>query len=1066
MPDFRRFCALLLFLLGFSLKSLDAADPTGAIVGRVTDPSGAAVVNARITATAPATSLTRDTTSAGDGGYIFPLMPVGAYTLTVEADGFRRSEQRGIEVRANVSVTVPVNLQLGAVSESVTVEANAELVDTRSGTLRQTVDQRKIVDLPLQGRNPATLVLLAAGTVDLGAANARGRGDAFQTSSYPGAQAIASNGARGDGVNYQLDGGANLDHYTNINNPFPNPDALAEFSVQTNNYTAEYGRTYGAIVNIVTKSGTNQMHGSAFEFIRNGALNARNFFAPVGDKLKRNQFGGSLGGPIVRDKLFFFGTYQGTRLRNLAGGNTAFVPTPAQRTGDFSSIPRQLLDPDSQQPFPGNRIPASRLDPVTRKLLPLIPQPTAADGFLTFDRPVKEHENQVMGRIDYNRSAHRLYGRYFYSRYLSAAVSGEQDLVRAFRGTLFFNQSASFSHTYTISPNLFNNAIFSFSQTDGTVTSAAPFAPKDIGVNIASSNPPGLFVTVTGYFSIGTGEPGKFLRKNFHLTDSAHWIRGKQEIAFGGEVMRMRTDLENTFLQNARFRFQGTTFSGNALSDFMVGRVERLNQGGGQYVARRGNVGALFIQDNIRVTSRLNLNLGMRWEPFVPEGDILGRTECYVPGSRSQRFSKAPAGYLYAGDPGCPDGGSKSHWTLLAPRFGFAYALTGQSRTTLRGGWGVFYQPPFVESRIAMSNTAPFSPQFFLFSVPFGNPWAGQTNPFPDQFAPKIPGRDVDFQLPMVGISFQPDWHPARVMSWNLTLEHQLARNLLVRAAYVASQGAYLPYNTNLNPAIFGPGATVANTQQRRPNQDFQTLIRDFSGANSIFNSLQLSLEKRFSHGFSVGANYTFGRSIDYVSFLTALINVNVINPYNARAYRGPSDYNIPHRFVVNYIWDLPSPRGHAVLRHVFGGWQTSGIWNWQSGFPLTMSSGEDRSLTGIGNDNADVISKPSLISGSRGQQILKWFTTESFRPAALGTFGNSGRNILLGPGTFNVDLSALKNIAIHERWRLQYRAEFFNLFNNTQLNNPNTAYTSASFGRITSARDPRVLQMALKLYF
>jgi hypothetical protein len=303
-------------------------------------------------------------------------------------------------------------------------------------------------------------------------------------------------------------------------------------------------------------------------------------------------------------------------------------------------------------------------------------------------------------------------------------------------------------------------------------------------------------------------------------------------------------------------------------------------------------------------------------------------------------------------------------------------------------------------------------------------------------------------------------------MTWNWTLEHQVARDLLLRGAYVGTKGTYLPYNTNLNPAIYGPGATVANTQQRRPNQDFQTLIRDFSGANSIFHSLQLALEKRFSRGFSIGANYTFGRSIDYVSYLTALINTNVINPYDARAYRGPSDFNIPHRLVANYLWDLPYPRAHALLRHVLGGWQTAGIWNWQSGFPLTISSGEDRSLTAMGNDNADVISKPALISGSREQQILKWFTTESFRPAALGTFGNSGRNILPGPGTFNVDFSALKNFAVRERWRLQYRAEFFNFFNNTQLSNPTTSYTSASFGRITSARDPRILQMALKLYF
>jgi hypothetical protein len=474
---------------------VSAVEPTGSIGGRVVDPTGAVVVNAKVTATVLATGLTRETTTAVDGGYIFPLLPAGVYSLAVEASGFSGFEQHGIEVRANVSSTVQITLQVGSATQSVTVEANAELVDTRSGTLRQTVDERRITDVPLQGRNAASLVLLAPGTVDLQTANARGKGDASQSSSYPGIQAISVNGARGDGVNYQLDGGSNLDHYTNVNNPFPNPDALQEFSVQTNNYSAEYGRTYGAVVNIVTKSGTNQFHGNLFEYIRNGALNARNFFAPVGDKLKRNQFGGTFGGRIIKDKLFFFGTYQGMQLANVAGGLTAFVPTAAQRTGDFSSLAQQLVDPTTRQPYPGNRIPTSLLDPVALKLLPLIPLPTGANGFLVFDRVDHEHENQVMGRVDYNLKSHRLYGRYFWTRYPVEPVT--QDLIHAFRGTLFFNQAASVSDTYTVSPNLFNNAIFSYSQTDGTVSSSAPFGMSDIGSLAAQSTPPGIFVTVT-----------------------------------------------------------------------------------------------------------------------------------------------------------------------------------------------------------------------------------------------------------------------------------------------------------------------------------------------------------------------------------------------------------------------------------------------------------------------------------------------------------------------------------------------------------------------------------------
>jgi hypothetical protein len=420
-----------------------AADPTGTIAGTAVDPSGAAVTNAKVSIKNQATGLTRESTTATDGGYLFPLVPVGTYTISVEAQGFRRFEQRGIEVKTDASSALPVTLQLGPVTDAVTVEANAEMVETRSGTLSQVVGQEKIIELPLNGRNAATLVLLAPGTADLNASNARGRGDAIQGATYPGAQAITSNGARSDGINYHLDGGSNIDHYTNVNNPFPNPDALQEFSVQTNNYSAEFGRASGAVVNIVTKSGTNEFHGDVFEFLRNGALNARNFFAARHDALKRNQFGGSAGGPIVRDKLFVFGTYQGTQLRNIQGGLTATVLTPAQRNGDFSSVNRQLVDPVTRQQFPGNQIPRDKFSPAAQKLLPLIPVSNAPDGFLVYDRPVREHEDQFMGRADYNIGKQRLYGRYFYAKFPHDPISGASNLLLADAGFVFFNQSVS-----------------------------------------------------------------------------------------------------------------------------------------------------------------------------------------------------------------------------------------------------------------------------------------------------------------------------------------------------------------------------------------------------------------------------------------------------------------------------------------------------------------------------------------------------------------------------------------------------------------------------------------------
>lgn len=1053
-----------LFILIVVAALVWAADPTGTITGTVTDPTGGAVTNAKITVTALTTGLSRTASTANDGGFVFPLMPVGPYSVAIEVSGFRRFEQRGVEVRADSSTNVPVTLQIGSLAETVTVEANAEMVETRSGTLSQVVGQQKIVELPLNGRNAAALVTLAAGTTDLTTNTARGSGDTQQGATYPGAQSISSNGARADGVNYQLDGGSNIDHYTNVNNPFPNPDALEEFSVQTNNYSAEAGRASGAVVNVVTKSGTNELHGTLFEFLRNGAMNARNFFAPTSDKLKRNQFGGSIGGPIIKDKLFFFGTYQGTQTRNISTGNTTFVLTSAQRAGDFSSLSRQLVNPVTKEPYPGNQIPASQINPVTAKLLPLIPTSSAPDGFLVFDRPLKEHENQFMGRVDYNLTKHRLYSRYFYSKLPRDAVSGAENLVRSTGGRDFFSQSVSVSDTYNASPTLINSLIFSYNYNNGKATSGAPFSLKSIGVDIAGPEPPEINIDVNGFFTMSTGAPGEFKRENYHIADTVHWIVGSHEIAMGGDFLRMKVDLNNSYRQAGRFRFRGTAYSGDARSDFLLGTIERFIQGGGEYAARRGNLGSLFIQDNVRVGRTLVLNLGLRWDPFLPYTDELGRTECFIPGSQSQRFPKAPTGYLFAGDTGCPDGGSEPAWGNFSPRIGFAYNVFGRGRTTLRGGFGMFYQPPFVEAYNNMVDSAPFSPQIFRYGVPFANPYVGIRNPFPAEYAPTPPPSNAEFEKPVLGVSYATDWKPARQLSWNLTIEHQLRQDLLVRGAYVGSKGTHLGINTDVNAARYFPGAENIDADARRPYQDFTQVTQNISGGNSTYNSLQLGLDKRFSHGFTLGANYTFARSLDWVSFLTDLDGINVINPSNMRAYRGLSDFDVKHRFVLNYVWQMPSPSG--VLRPILGGWESSGIWNWQSGFPLNITSGDDRSLTTIGNDQADVVSKPSLTSGSQNDRILKWFTTESFKVAQLGTFGNAGRNILRGPGTFNIDFSAHKNFRITERWNLQYRAEFFNVLNHTNLSNPGTSVTSGGFGRITGAGSPRIIQMALKLRF
>ncbi|MCU1259173.1 MAG: hypothetical protein JWO80_2058, partial [Bryobacterales bacterium] len=769
-----------------------------------------------------------------------------------------------------------------------------------------------------------------------------------------------------------------------------------------------------------------------------------------------------------KDKLFFFGTYQGTQTRNNSFGNSATVPTAAQRNGDFSAISRQLVNPFTGTPFPGNQIPTSLFTPASVKILQLIPSSPRPDGVVYYDLPASERDNQFMTRVDYNLTTHRIYGRYFYSRYGKDIVSGAQNILAAGRGLDLWDQGVSVSDAYTITPRMVNSAIVAYNRNNGTVLSGAPFSFNSLGIPIASTTPPELSLTVTGFFRLNSGHPTEANRHNFDFSDSLHWVVGSHDIAMGGDFMRLNVDLINTYRQNGQYTFKGTSYSGSPLSDFLLGESQKFLQGGGEYSQRRGNLGSLFVQDNYRVSRSLVLNLGLRWDPFIPYSDEKNRTECFLPGQQSQRFPNSPVGYVFAGDRGCPAGGFKSSWTLLAPRVGFAYNVGAKGKTTIRGGWGVFYQPPFAEAFNNMVDSAPFSPQYQFFKVPFMNPYQGAANPFPSQFAPRLPDSNVAFATPLsLAVSYQPNWQPAQVMNWNLTLERQLATDIVVRAGYVGSKGTHLAYNTDVNAPLPSPTATADNEQARRPYQQFQQITQDSSNGNSTYHSLQVAVDKRFSRGVTLSANYTWSKSIDEVSYQTDLCAINIINPYNLGAYRAVSDYNIPQRFVLNYLWQLPSPKG-GLERALLGGWETSAIWTWQSGFPLNIQSGGDYSysLPEVANDQAQVISTPHYTGGSTNQKLAQWFTTSSFTTPASNTFGNAGRNILIGPGTFNVDFSAHKVFTINERFRLQYRAEFFNFFNHSLFNNPDTNVADTTFGRITTSRNPRIVQMALKLLF
>ena len=1066
-----RALVLLACLLFCSVPVL-AQYTTASLGGSVTDESGALVPDARVTVRNVDTGFTQNTSSDTTGAFLFARLPIGRYELRVEKEGFPTYVQAGITLAVNQDATVNVPLKVGALSERVTVEANAELVVTRTATTSQLIDRQRVAELPLNGRLAQSLLNLAAGTVDLGR---NGCIICGQGGVYPGEATASVNGAQRDQVNYQLDAVSHNDTYLNASLPFPNPDAIQEFNLQSGNFSAEYGNAGGGVVNVVTKSGTNELHGSAFDFLRNGALNARNFFAPKQDTLKRNQFGGALGGPVVKDKLFFFGTYQGTRTRIAPAGIISFVPTSAERQGDFSSLSKQLIDPVSKTPVPNNQIPASRINPVSQYFLKWLPLPNGAGRQVTFPgSTVVQTENQFMTKADYNLRKHQISGRYFFTDFDQPSVVPEDNVLAAANtGNAVRLQNVSVIYNYTASPTLLINSTFGLNRQRGGSLSSAPFGFSDAGVKIAGARdsalkaPPELSMSVTGAFGTSTNHLGAFDRGDYTVREVATKILGPHELRFGGEALRVLNHITNTFQMDGSFSFSGE-LSGDGLADFMFGRSSTFSQGGGEFKDLKGTKWTLFLQDNWRVTGNLTLNLGLRWDPYMAPYDRQGRVVCFQPGAKSTRYPNAPVGLIYGGDnhdAGCPVSGMDNSWWNLAPRLGFAYRLTQDGKTSIRGGVGLYYTPIETTDFNAFANIAPFAPTFRFNDVAFEDPYqsVGVVNPFPAQYGPAVRGPDVGFTLPAaVRWTFAKDFRIPQIATWNLLLERQVFHDWVLKAAYQGTKGTYLSQAVvrEINPAIYIPGqSTVGNTQARRFYQDFVNVGRLESGNNSNYNALQLTAEKRFQHGLSVLANYTWSKAIDDLGWT---------NPFNRSFDRAVSGTDLPHNFKFSNVWEIPKLGVRGAAGKLVNGWMLNSLVVWQSGFAMTISSGRDNSFSGVGRDRADFLGGTADLGSDRphGEMVARFFDTSKFTANAAGTFGNSGRNNLRGPRFFNTDLGVVKNTAVTERASIQFRAEFFNVFNNVNLRPPTTNAASAQFGRITAAADPRILQFALKMIF
>ncbi len=1046
--------AVGLALLGRGIVSAQ----TAAIAGVVSDTSGAAVPGVRVTASNEATGLLRTVSSNLLGDYVIPLLPPGVYRVTVLAPGFRPFSRAGVRIRVNQTVRLDFRLTLEPVHQTVTIPEQPAMIETRSGALKSAIDSRRIRELPLNGRNPLELQYLIAGvgwTTALGQAQNRG---------------VSINGSRPNTNNYTLDGGDNHDPYFNTPAVFPSPDALQEFTIQTSSYSAAGGRNSGARMNAVTKSGTNELHGSLFEFVRNQKLNARNFFANDVPPFKRNQFGATLGGPIHRNRTFFFIAWQTTYQRSSPASQTATVPSAAQRTGDFTALGKPLKDPAGGF-FPDNLIPQTRIRPAARRFLnAFVPEPNRPDNLYSFSSDERLDEHQWIGRLDHRLGrADQLVGRAVYNFRDRREATG--NLPGFFAAIAYHNLNLTGVSTHVFGPRMINRLTVSLIRINRRQQSVVPGNRTwtDLGAGFARAfrgdAPAAHDTRVAGYFHAFSRFPLAHRRSSAQLSDGLSLTRGSHLLQIGGDLRWSRLNLQEFYLGDPLLRFR-SRFTGDAAADLLLGRPQEAVQIAEDANRPRSREYALYVQDDWKAASRLTWNLGLRWESYLPFVDEFDRFAQIRPGWRSSLYPNAPPGLVFAGDPGVPRSTLRNIWTNFGPRFGFALDPTGAGKFTVRGGYGVFYSQIRQQAHNQISTNQPFSLKLIMTEPPGGldDPYAPGVNPFP--YVPPATAadrRNYRFRLPLAITQWSPDFRNAVVQQWNLSLQRQLGANHLVTAAYVGSKGNHLFMRNELNPGLYD-GSERPLDERRLLAPWFSSVRNQTSIGNSTYHSLQLTFERRFTGGLSVLANYTFGKLLDDASS----DNDMPANPWNLRAEKGRSDFDMTHRFVASFVWDLPDTRRPGRLgRAVLHGWQLNGVVVAHSGRWLTIISGLDNSGSGVNQDRADLVGDPSLPSGRpRAEIVRRYFNTAAFAPNPPGTFGTAGRNIIQGPGLFVVNLGAIKSFRLGEQRLVEIRTEFFNLLNRVNLGNPNTNLSSTKFGYVTTAGEPRVIQLAAKFVF
>ncbi len=1045
---------------------LSAQGVTGTVLGTVLDASGASIPGAAIAVTNTRTGETRNVTTDTSGNFIATALNVGLYRVEIKQEGFKTFISEGIVLEVNQNIRLDARLVLGAIAESIEVKADSAQVDTYQTQVGSIVDTNRVNDLPLNGRNVYDLAITLPGV-----ANTR-----FSTVSDSGGNYMNVNGNRSRSSTFLLDGGFNNDMWRNSGSSSPNPDAVQEFRLITSNFNAEFGRSPGAIFNVVLKSGTNQIHGSVWEFLRNDKLNARNFFQPTVAPLRQNQYGFSAGGPVIRNKTFVFGSFQGLRIRSQAFVNAATTPTAAERNGDFSAAPAAQLpnDPTTGRPFPGGQIPTSRIDPVANKILSsYVPLPNQPDGRLEATGSSRDNEDQYLVKMDHQFSSeHKVYGSLFWIKGSSYQPfpSSTQVPNYADNTTEYQQRNILVNEDWIVSSTTFNQFQFSYSKRDTPIVDLYQHSWADYGSKaVLGANPPRppqLFIN--GRWQMGTFGANGQLQTSFGITDNLTMTRGAHTMKAGFWYLRGVFDELGNWLGAGQVRFTGG-FTRNTLADFMLGQAASFRQNNGLNRTFRSDSYHGYFQDDWRIHPRVTLNLGLRYELNMPMYSTIDELATFRFNQQSTTIPAAPRGQVFYGDQGIPRGMMKVDRNNFAPRIGIAYDPRGNGKTAIRAGYGLFYAVSFANVTSNLQGQ-PFLIDVTVFGTPnLVDPWANVPGgtPFPYTLDPKNP----KFSLPLTANYFDENAVSPYVQHYSLAIEQQLTSSLTVQAAYVGNTSRKLWFQRDANGPVYGPGATAGNVNQRRPYlpASFAQVAHVLSGSNANYNSLQVSFRQRVIRGFSINGAYTWSKSMDEISddIFNATAVPLVDSNDRLREY-APSGFNPAHVFVLSYLWEIPSVNRWGWFgKQVVSGWQLGGITRFDQGSPMTFTSGSDRNLDGNANDRADLVGDP-VISGdrSRDEWLLRYFNTAAFAQPALGTAGTSGRSIMVGPGAATWNLSAFKNFVPFEKHRLQFRTEMFGAFNHPNFNNPNTALNNTNFGRILGAGGARVVQFGLKYLF